>query len=155
MAMASPTSRSATRSPWARLDGPALPGFGRGIRWDPNPPKGPENHTDYSDDSLGRRGPRRCARASSERRGRIKAFPSGAYSFSPTGEPIHTMYPLPCWQALVDEAHVSTQDRVSRVGGEGLQNAITAVCDSVEARLRLSQAQLTEMSRRASTSIRR
>jgi imidazolonepropionase-like amidohydrolase len=53
------------------------------------------------------------------------------------------MYPLPVLQALVDEAHrLGKKVACHAFGGEGLQNAITAGCDSVEHGYGLTQAQL-------------
>jgi imidazolonepropionase-like amidohydrolase len=80
----------------------------------------------------------------------IKLFPTGAYSFSPTGEAQYLlMYPLPVLQAIVDEAHrLNHKTACHAFGGEGLQNAITAGCDSVEHGYGLTQAQLTEMSKK-------
>ncbi len=58
-------------------------------------------------------------------------------------------YPLPVLQALVDEAHrLGRKAACHAFGGEGLQNAITAGCDTIEHGYGLTQAQLTEMARR-------
>ena len=59
------------------------------------------------------------------------------------------MYPLPVLQALIDEAHrLNRKTACHAFGGEGLQFAITAGCDSIEHGYGLSQAQLTEMSKK-------
>jgi imidazolonepropionase-like amidohydrolase len=132
------------------LEGPRFQVSGRGIRWDPNPPKGPENPLDYqmirsADDG-------RAAVREQVAKGVdwIKLFPTGAYSFSPTGEAQYVlMYPLPVLQAIIDEAHrLNKKTACHAFGGDGLQFAITAGCDSIEHGYGLSQAQLTEMSKK-------
>lgn len=132
------------------LDGPRFQVSGRGIRWDPNPAKGPENPLDYQMIRSAEEG--RAAVRDQIARGVdwIKLFPSGAYSFSPTGEAQYIlMYPLPVLQALVDEAHrLNRKTACHAFGGDGLQNAISAGCDSVEHGYGLTQAQLTEMSKK-------
>src|SRR5437660_11738436 len=77
----------------------------------------------------------------------IKLFPSGAYSFTPAGEAQYqTTYPLPVLQALIDETHKLGHKAGCHVfGGEGLQNAITAGCDTVEHAYGLTQAQANTM----------
>jgi len=64
----------------------------------------------------------------------IKLFPGGAYSFTPSGEAQYvTQYPLAVLQALIDETHKLGHKTACHVfGGEGLKNAITAGCDTVE-----------------------
>ena len=77
----------------------------------------------------------------------IKLFPGGAYSFTATGEAQYvTMYPLPVLQALIDETHrLGHKAGCHQFGGEGLQNAITAGCDTIEHGYGLTQAQLNTM----------
>ncbi|HLH30670.1 MAG TPA: amidohydrolase family protein [Terriglobia bacterium] len=77
----------------------------------------------------------------------IKLFPGGAYSFTSTGEAQYvTTYPLPVLQALIDETHKLGHKAGCHVfGGEGLQNAITAGCDTVEHAYGLTQAQANTM----------
>jgi imidazolonepropionase-like amidohydrolase len=77
----------------------------------------------------------------------IKLYPAGAYSFTPTGEAKYVVtYPLPVLQALIDETHRLGKKAGCHVyGGEGLQNAITAGCDTIEHGFGLSQAQINEM----------
>ena len=77
----------------------------------------------------------------------IKLFPSGAYSFTPTGEAQYVLtYPLPVLQALVDETHKLGHKAGCHVfGGEGLQNTIAAGCDTVEHAYGLTQAQANTM----------
>ena len=55
----------------------------------------------------------------------------------------------PMLQALIDEAHrLNRKTACHAFGGDGLQFAITAGCDSIEHGYGLSQAQLTEMSKK-------
>lgn len=77
----------------------------------------------------------------------IKLYPAGGYSFTPTGEAKYVVtYPLPVLQALIDETHrLGKKAGCHNYGGEGLQNAITAGCDTIEHGFGLSQAQLNEM----------
>ena len=77
----------------------------------------------------------------------IKLYPGGAYSFGPNGEDQYaTTYPLPVLQAIIDEAHKLGKKTGCHVfGGEGLQNAITAHCDTIEHGYGLKQPQLDQM----------
>jgi imidazolonepropionase-like amidohydrolase len=77
----------------------------------------------------------------------IKLYPAGGYSFTPTGEAKYVVtYPLPVLQALIDETHRLGKKAGCHVyGGEGLQNAITAGCDTIEHGFGLSQAQINQM----------
>jgi len=129
------------------LDGPRFQVSGRGIVWGAQPPNGAPN-------------PRSAIVVRSPEEGRaavrehvekgvdhIKLYPGGAYSFSATGEPqFQTTYPLPVLQAIIDEAHKSGRKTGCHVfGGEGLQNAITAHCDTIEHGYGLTQPQLDQM----------
>jgi imidazolonepropionase-like amidohydrolase len=80
----------------------------------------------------------------------IKLFPSGAYSFTPSGEAQYVLtYPLPVLQALVDETHRLGHKAGCHVfGGEGLQNAITAGCDTIEHAYGLTPAQAKTMAQK-------
>ena len=73
----------------------------------------------------------------------IKLFPGGAYSFAQNGTAQYvTTYPLPVLQALIDETHKLGHKTACHVfGGEGLKNAITAGCDTVEHAFGLDEAQ--------------
>ena len=77
----------------------------------------------------------------------IKLYPAGGYSFTPTGEAKYVVtYPLPVLQALIDETHrLGKKAGCHNYGGEGLQNAITAGCDTIEHGFGLTQAQINEM----------
>jgi imidazolonepropionase-like amidohydrolase len=132
------------------LEGPRFQVSGRGIRWDPNPPKGPENPLDYQMIRSADEGRAAVREQVAKGVDWIKLFPTGAYSFNAAGDAQYIlMYPLPVLQALVDEAHrLNRKTACHAFGGEGLQNAITAGCDSVEHGYGLSQAQLTEMAKK-------
>lgn len=77
----------------------------------------------------------------------IKLFPAGAYSFTPDGKDQYEVtYPLPVVEALVDETHKLGKKAACHVyGGQGLQNAITAGCDTIEHGFGLDQQMLNTM----------
>jgi imidazolonepropionase-like amidohydrolase len=132
------------------VDGPRFQVSGRGIRWDPNPPKGPENPLDYQMIRSADEGRAAVREQVAKGVDWIKLFPTGAYSFTPTGEAQYVlMYPLPVLQAIIDEAHsLKRKTACHAFGGDGLQFAITAGCDSIEHGYGLTQAQLNEMSKK-------
>jgi imidazolonepropionase-like amidohydrolase len=129
------------------LDGPRFKVSGRGIVWGAQPATGTPN-------------PRSAIVVRSAEEGRaavrehvamkvdnIKLYPGGGYSFSATGEDQYqTTYPLPVLQAIIDEAHKNGLKTGCHVyGGEGLQNSITAGCDTIEHGYGLRQPMLDEM----------
>ncbi|HLG54106.1 MAG TPA: amidohydrolase family protein [Vicinamibacterales bacterium] len=134
---------------WGDLDGPRLQVAGRGIAWGLKPadPAVPPNPLA----SIVIRSVDEARPAVREHVDRgvdwIKLYPTGGYSFNATGEAQYVlMYPLPVLQALVDETHrLGKKAACHAFGGEGLQNAITAGCDSVEHGYGLSQQQLDTM----------
>ena len=77
----------------------------------------------------------------------IKLFPTGAYSFTPTGEVKYELtYPMPVLQALIDEPHRLGKKTGCHVyGGEGQKNAILAGCDTIEHAFDLDQQQANMM----------
>jgi imidazolonepropionase-like amidohydrolase len=77
----------------------------------------------------------------------IKLFPTGAYSFTPTGEAQYVLtYPMPVLQALIDETHRLGHKAGCHVyGGEGEKNAIVAGCDTIEHAFALDPAQANMM----------
>ena len=77
----------------------------------------------------------------------IKLFPTGAYSFTPTGKAEYVVtYPLPVVQALVDETHKLGHKAGCHVyGGEGQRNAIIAGCDTIEHAFGLDREQINMM----------
>ena len=77
----------------------------------------------------------------------IKLYPGGNYTFRPNGDvDFVTTYPLPVLQALIDETHRLNRKTACHVfGGEGLKNAITAGCDTVEHGFTMTQEQADQM----------
>ena len=77
----------------------------------------------------------------------IKLFPTGAYSFTPTGDAQYQLtYPMPVLQALIDETHRLGHKAACHVlGGEGQKNAIIAGCDTIEHAFGLNQEQANMM----------
>src|SRR5579863_6777406 len=77
----------------------------------------------------------------------IKLFPTGGYSFTPTGETRYALtYPMPVLQALIDETHRLGKKAACHVlGGEGQKNAIIAGCDTIEHAYGLDQEQANMM----------
>jgi imidazolonepropionase-like amidohydrolase len=73
----------------------------------------------------------------------IKLFPTGAYSFTATGQAEYALtYPMPVLQALIDETHKLGKKAACHVlGGEGQKNAIVAGCDTIEHAFGLDQEQ--------------
>lgn len=126
-----------------RLDGPRFQVAGRGIGWGAKPATAPESPLD-----------RQVVRSVDEARAAvreqvehgvdwIKLYPTGAYSFSPSGEDRYVLtYPMPVLQALIDEAHRLGKKTGCHVyGGEGQKNAILAGCDTIEHAFGLDQEQ--------------
>ena len=77
----------------------------------------------------------------------IKLYPAGGYSFSPAGDARYEVtYPLAVLQAAIDEAHrLGRKTACHAYGGMGLQNAITAGCDTIEHGFGLDQEQVNTM----------
>ncbi len=124
-----------------RFDGPRYQVSTLGIVWGPEPAKGPQNPLAAT-----------VVRTADEARAAvrdqiahgadwIKLYPTGAYSFSPTGKPEFVlMYPMPVLQALIDETHrLSHKTACHVLGGEGKHNAIVAGCDTIEHAYDLNQ----------------
>jgi len=130
-----------------RIDGPRYQVSGRGIIWGATPATAPPDpltqivvhsveearaavreHIDHGVDW-------------------IKLFPTGAYSFTATGEAQYVLtYPMPVLQALIDETHRLGHKTACHVlGGEGQKNAIVAGCDTIEHAYGLDQAQANMM----------
>jgi imidazolonepropionase-like amidohydrolase len=130
-----------------RIDGPRYQVSTLGIVWGAAPAKGPENPLAST-----------VVRSVDEARAAvreqiahgadwIKLFPTGAYSFTPTGEAKYVLtYPMPVLQALIDETHRLGKKTACHVlGGEGQKNAIIAGCDTIEHAYDLNQEQATMM----------
>jgi len=77
----------------------------------------------------------------------IKLYPAGAYSFTSSGQDQYEVtYPLPVVQAMIDETHRLGKKAGCHVyGGEGLQNAIIAGCDTIEHGFGLNQEMVDMM----------
>ena len=134
---------------WGDLDGPRLQVAGRGIAWGPKPPDPSAPVNPLASIVIRTEEEARAAVREHVDRGVdwIKLYPTGGYSFSPTGEPRYVLqYPLPVLQALVDETHrLGKKAACHAFGGDGLHFSIAAGCDSVEHGYGLTQAQLDEM----------
>ena len=137
---------------WGDIEGPRFQVAGRGIAWGPKPadPALPPNPLA----SIVVRSVDEARAAVREHVERgvdwIKLYPTGGYSFTPTGEAQYVlMYPLPVLQALIEETHrLGKKAGCHAFGGEGLQHSITTGCDSVEHGYGLTQAQLDTMVRK-------
>jgi imidazolonepropionase-like amidohydrolase len=131
------------------IDGPRLQVAGRGIRWSATPPSPAAPDDPLAGTVIRSAEEGRAAVRDHVAHGVdwIKLYPTGAYSFAPTGEARYVLtYPLPVLQALVDESHrLGRKTACHAFGGEGLQNAITAGCDTIEHGYGLTQAQLDLM----------
>ena len=126
-----------------RIDGPRYQVAGRGIVWHQAANAAPDNPLAST-----------VVRSVDEARAAvrdhvqhgvdwIKLFPTGAYSFTPSGEAQYALtYPMEVLQALIDETHRLGKKAACHVlGGEGQKNAITAGCDTIEHAFGLTQDQ--------------
>jgi imidazolonepropionase-like amidohydrolase len=132
-----------------RIDGPRYQVSTLGIVWGATPrnPAAPENPLA----STVVRNVEEARAAVREQIGRgadwIKLFPTGAYSFTPTGEAKYVLtYPMPVLQALIEETHRLGKKAACHVlGGEGQKNSIIAGCDTIEHAYDLDQEQANMM----------
>jgi len=124
-----------------RIDGPRYQVSGRGIIWGANPAA-------VTEDPLTSIVVRTVEQARAAVREHIdhkvdwiKLYPTGAYSFTPTGEAKFVLtYPIPVLQALIDETHrLGHKAGCHVLGGEGKHNAIVAGCDTIEHAYDLNQ----------------
>ena len=134
------------------VDGPRFQVAGRGIAWglkpaDPSAPVNPLTSIVVRSVEEARAAVREHVERGVDW---IKLYPTGNYSFTPTGETRYVqMYPEPVLQALIDESHrLGRRTACHSMGGEGLQFTITAGCDTVEHAFGLTQAQADEMVRK-------
>ena len=126
-----------------RIDGPRFRVSGRGIVWGAAPATGAGQSADQHRGAHVEEA-RAAVREHIEHGvDWIKLFPTGAYSFSPTGEAQYVLtYPMPVLQALIDETHRLGHKTGCHVyGGEGQKNAILAGCDTIEHAFGLDQEQ--------------
>jgi imidazolonepropionase-like amidohydrolase len=130
-----------------RIDGPRYQVSTLGIAWGATPASAPANPLDRK--VVGSEEEARAAVREQIERGAdwIKLFPTGGYSFTPTGEAQYVFtYPMPVLQALIDEAHRLGHKTGCHVfGGEGQKNAIIAGCDTIEHAFGLTQEQADMM----------
>jgi imidazolonepropionase-like amidohydrolase len=128
------------------IEGPRFQVAGRGIRWEDKPgaPANPLDAIRVRTEEEARAAVREHVERGVDW---IKLYPTGNYSFSPTGEAQYALtYPLPVLQALVEEAHKHGRKTACHsFGGAGLDYTITAGCDVVEHGYGLTQAQLDTM----------
>ena len=135
-----------------RLDGPRLQVSGRGIIWAAT---APSTSAENPLTSIRVRSADEARAAVREHVDRgvdwIKLYPTGAYSFSPTGEAQYVLtYPMEVLQAAIDEAHRLGHKTACHVyGGEGQKNAILAGCDTIEHAFGLDQQQADTMVKKA------
>src|SRR6185436_2926273 len=130
-----------------RIDGPRYQVAGRGIVWKGAPNAAPDNP--LASMVVGTVDEAKAAVRDHIQHGVdwIKLFPTGAYSFTPTGEAQYLLtYPMPALQALIDETHRLGHKTACHVlGGEGQKNAIVAGCDTIEHAFGLDQEQANMM----------
>jgi imidazolonepropionase-like amidohydrolase len=130
-----------------RLEGPRFQVSGRGIVWKEAANAAPNNP--LASVVVGTVDEARAAVREHIQKGVdwIKLFPTGAYSFTSTGQAQYQLtYPMPVLQALIDETHRLGHKAACHVlGGEGQRNAIVAGCDSIEHAYGLDQEQATLM----------
>jgi imidazolonepropionase-like amidohydrolase len=127
------------------VDGPRLQVAGRGIRWSSAAtPDDPLAAVTIRSAEEGREAVRQHVAKNVDW---IKLYPTGAYSFAANGQAQYALtYPLEVLQAIIDETHTLGKKAACHAfGGEGLQYAITAGCDTIEHGYGLSQAQLDSM----------
>src|SRR5438552_463216 len=130
-----------------RIDGPRYQVSGRGIVWGGAANATPENPL-ASTVVRSVEEARAAVREHIERGADwIKLFPTGAYSFTASGEAQYVLtYPMPVLQALIDETHRLGHKAACHVlGGEGQKNAIVAGCDTIEHAYGLNQEQANMM----------
>ncbi len=132
-----------------RIDGPRYQVSTRGIVWGATPP-----NPAAPDNPLASTVVRSVEEARAAVRDQIghgadwiKLFPTGAYSFTASGEAEYQLtYPMPVLQALIDETHDWVRRPACHVyGGEGQKNAIIAGCDTIEHAFGLDQEQADMM----------
>jgi imidazolonepropionase-like amidohydrolase len=132
-----------------RIDGPRYQVSTRGIVWGATPPNPSEPDNPLASAVVRSAEEGRAAVRDQIAHGAdwIKLYPTGAYSFSPTGEAQYVLtYPLPVVQAMIDETHRLGKKAGCHVyGGEGQKNSIIAGCDTIEHAFGLDQEQANMM----------
>ena len=126
------------------VEGPRMLVSGRRLGWG-----GDEPTSEASDNGLGdivvrsaEKGPAAVRQALAAGSEHIKLSTSRGYTFDENGEPKYgtPVWPLPVLKAVIDETHKQGY-RVGchSLGGQGLTDAITAGCDSIEHGYSLTQ----------------
>jgi len=132
-----------------RFDGPRYQVSTLGIVWSAAPPNPATRENPLTSTVVRSVDEARAAVGEQIARGAdwIKLFPTGAYSFTATGQAQYRVtYPLPVLQALIDETHRLGKKTACHVlGGEGQKNAIAAGCDTIEHAFDLDQEQANTM----------
>ena len=133
-----------------RIDGPRYQVSGRGIVWVKAANAAPTNP--LASIVVGSVEEARAAVQDHVKHGVdwIKLFPTGAYSFTATGEAQYALtYPMEVLQALIDETHRLGKKAACHVlGGDGQKNAIAAGCDTIEHAFGLTQDQAELMAKK-------
>ena len=128
-----------------RIDGPRYQVSTRGIVWGDKPanPAEPENPLEAAVIRNAEEGRAAVRDQIAHGADWIKLYPTGAYSFSPTGQGLYVLtYPLPVLQAIIDEAHRLGHKTGCHVyGGDGEKFSIIAGCDTIEHAFDLDQEQ--------------
>jgi imidazolonepropionase-like amidohydrolase len=128
-----------------RIDGPRYQVSTRGIVWGDKPPDpaNPDNPLASAVIRSAEEGRAAVRDQIAHGADWIKLYPTGAYSFTPSGEAKYVVtYPLPVLQAIIDETHRLGKKAGCHVyGGEGQENAIVAGCDTIEHAFGLDQEQ--------------
>ena len=132
------------------LDGPRFQVAGRGIRWSATPPNpsAPDDPLAGTVDPLGRRRARRGPRPQGEGRGLDQALPDRRLLVRADRRGRSTSSPIRCRccrRSSTKRIALGLKAACHAFGGEGLQNAITAGCDTIEHGYGLTQAQLDQM----------
>ena len=126
-----------------RVDGPRFQVSTLGINWGATPATAPVNPLNAAVIRSADEGRAAVRDQIAHGADWIKLYPSGGYTFTATGEARYVQtYPQPVLQALIEETHRLGKKAGCHVfGGEGLQNAIDAGCDTIEHAWALTQAQ--------------
>ena len=126
-----------------RVDGPRFQVSTLGINWGATPATAPVNPLNAAVIRSADEGRAAVRDQIAHGADWIKLYPSGGYAFTATGEARYVQtYPQPVLQALIEETHRLGKKAGCHVfGGEGLQNAIDAGCDTIEHAWALTQAQ--------------
>ena len=126
-----------------RLDGPRFQVSTLGINWGAAPATAPVNPLNAMVIRSADEGRAAVREQIAQGADWIKLYPSGGYTFTAEGAVQYVQtYPQPVLQALIEETHRLGKKAGCHVfGGEGLQNAIDAGCDTIEHAWALTQAQ--------------